>query len=108
MEVAVIEADEDTAVDSTIVDKPKKVSARNKQCPHCGVFGHVTTKSKYCLALNEIARDGLSVYEDGDKDTDIPLDNQKQAAMEISLLDQLPCATDGLRELEDSLGDEND
>jgi len=103
MDVAVVEEDTDE-----IAIVGKRVRSNKKQCPHCGVYGHVTTRSKFCLVVNEEAKDGLAVYSTENKDTDNPLDNAAQAMLEISLLDQLPCVTDGLRELEDSLGDEDD
>jgi len=107
MGVAVVEEEGDAIVDkaSSIKSNPK---GKAKQCPHCGVFGHVTKRSKFCLLVNESVQQGMSVFMDGNKDTDIPLDNSEQAMLEISLLDQLPCVTDGLRDLEDSLSDEDD
>ena len=86
------------------------------QCPHCGVFGHKMRNSSKCLyyvgkALNavEINDDGTSLSEHNenniheDEDVDTLCDKQERMAMEIDLLDTLPCVTRNCHALEIAL-----
>ena len=85
-------------------------------CPHCGLFGHKTTRSKKCLlnptVFSEVESEG--VHKTGGMMVTVPEDEHMQdnigetelATMEVSLLDELPCTSGTCRDLENDLESE--
>ena len=79
----------------------EKPSRRKVQCPHCGVMGHKLVRSKYCLLNSANARAAECTNI---SDNTINEVKDKEAGEEdISFLDEIPCESSGLRDLESEI-----
>lgn len=110
-----------TIDDNEEQQQPNAVTVK-RQCPHCGVYGHVTMRSAKCLyyegrvvnsatetdetasksVAGSVADDCIVSGHEGEHIDDYA-SKRERLAMEISLLDTLPCTLRDASELESVL-----
>jgi hypothetical protein len=78
----------------TANNKRRRTDYSKITCPFCGVHGHVTRKSKYCIAIDQSDAEILSIMENTANEEDTPdptTESASRAQEEVSLLDEIDC-----------------